>query len=153
LSEGEGVSFWRCHYHLIWTTWQRHPAIDAVREGVIARCVASIANEQKLKLHAVGIVEDHMHVVISIPPRLAVASVVQQFKGSSSNQLGKANRSETDGWPGWQSEYGVLTFGEASFDRIVSYVANQKEHHRNQTRWAPLEQFRADQPGIGAVSP
>jgi putative transposase len=144
------MSFWRCHYHLIWTTWQRQPVIDADREGAIARCVVAIADEHKLKLHAVGIVEDHMHVVISIPPRLAVATVVQQIKGSSSNQLGKADRSAFDGWPGWQSEYGVLTFGEASFERIVSYVANQKEHHRNATLWTPLEQFRADQPGIGA---
>lgn len=144
------MSFWRCHYHLIWTTWQRQPAIDAAREGVIARCVAAIADEHKLKLHAVGIVEDHMHVVLSIPPRLAVASVVQHIKGSSSNQLGKANRAEIDDWPGWQREYGVLTFGEGSFDRIVAYVTNQKEHHRHATLWAPLEQFRADQPGIGA---
>src|SRR5688572_25857281 len=101
------MSFWRCHYHLIWTTRQRLPVIDSFREALIAKCIASIADEQHLEVHAIGSVADHIHVVVSIPPRLAVASMVQKFKGSSSKQLGKVQASQTDGWPGWQAEYGV----------------------------------------------
>ena len=147
------MSFWRCHYHLIWTTRQRLPVIDTSREVLIAKCIVSIADEQHVEVHAIGIVEDHVHVAVSIPPRLGVASVVQQFKGSSSNKLGKAQGSRTEAWPGWQAEYGVLTFGDGSFERIASYVANQKEHHRNATLWAPLEQIRADMPITTNVSP
>lgn len=147
------MSFWRCHYHLIWTTRQRLPAIDASREVVIARCISSIADELHIEVHAVGIVDDHVHVAVSIPPQLSVASVVQKFKGSSSNLLGKSGAPIGDVWPGWQAEYGVLTFGDGSFERIVSYVANQKEHHRSATLWAPLEQVRADMPSVTTVSP
>jgi putative transposase len=147
------MSFWRCHYHLIWTTRQRMPVIGDEVEAVIARCISSQADAMQFEIHAIGMVEDHIHVALSIPPRLAVATVVQQFKGSSSNQLGKLRTSEFDKWPGWQPEYGVLTFGDGSFERIVSYVSRQKEHHRSATLWAALEQIRADAPFVTNVSP
>jgi putative transposase len=140
------MSYWRCHYHVIWTTRQRLPAIDANREVITARCIASIADEQGIKLHAVGMVSDHVHVAVSIPPRLSVSSIVQLLKGTSSHQLQKMMPAEMEAWPGWQPEYGVLTFGDGSFERIISYVKNQKDHHKNQTTWAGLEQVRGDQP-------
>ena len=146
------MSYWRCHYHFIWTTRERLPAIDADRESIIARCVASIADNDRFEIHAVGVVSDHVHVAASIPPRIAVASVVQKFKGSSSHQL-TSTKGSPQPWPGWQAEYGVLTFGDGSVDRIVAYVLNQKEHHQNATLWAPLEQIRADRPGISQKSP
>ena len=129
------------------------PVIGDEVEAVIARCISSQADAMQFEIHAIGMVEDHVHVALSIPPRLAVATVVQKFKGSSSNQLGKLQTSDFDQWPGWQPEYGVLTFGEGSFERIVSYVTCQKEHHRSATLWAPLERIRGDVPVVANISP
>ncbi len=151
--KGWFVSYWRCHYHLVWTTRQRMPVLDNVREAVIAKCVASVADEERLKLHAIGMVADHVHVAVSIPPRMAVASVVQLFKGSSSHQLRKVEANGLGSWPGWQPEYGVLTFGDRSIERIVAYVKNQKTHHQNQTLRSELEQVRGDQPVSPNASP
>jgi putative transposase len=138
------MAYWRCHYHLIWSTRERLPVLDEARADVVARCIKAISAEDQLKLHAVGMVDDHVHVAVSIPPRHSVASIVQHFKGSSSHQLGKLQSDTIDRWPGWQAEYGVLTFGQQSLDRIVAYVANQKSHHESNTLWNALERIRAD---------
>lgn len=42
------------------------------------------AEELDLKVHSGGNIEDHVHIVLSIPPILAVAECVHHIKGSSS---------------------------------------------------------------------
>lgn len=39
--------------------------------------------ELELKIHAAGNIEDHVHVIVSIPPKLAVADCVRHLKGAS----------------------------------------------------------------------
>ncbi|HQY30716.1 MAG TPA: IS200/IS605 family transposase [Thermomicrobiales bacterium] len=136
------MSYWRCHYHLIWTTKNRMSAITPDREHIVGRCIKSLSLEHGIRVHAVGMVEDHVHVALSIPPRHAVADIVQSIKGLSSREIRKHAAGTDDGWPGWQSEYGVLTFGEQSLDRIVSYVRNQRAHHADGSEWKYLEQLR-----------
>ena len=82
-------------------------------------------------LHAVGGIEDHLHVVVSIPPALAVATCVKHFKGTSARHVNQASR--VAGEFGWQAQYGVLTVTERVLPRVADYVVHQREHHRNNT--------------------
>lgn len=80
-------------------------------------------------VHAVGIMPEHVHVAVSIPPSLSISNVVKERKGESSllvNRTGAEHGADTFGW---QGEYGVLSFGERSLATIVSYVENQEAHH------------------------
>jgi putative transposase len=80
-------------------------------------------------VHEVGIVSDHVHLAVSIPPKLAVADVVHRIKGSSSRALKESDKNSRDSWTGWQQEYGVLTFAERSLADVSAYVRDQKAHH------------------------
>jgi REP element-mobilizing transposase RayT len=70
-----------------------------------------------------------------------VSDVVQRIKGTSSKVLGGPPDDMDLKWPGWQQEYGVLTFGERSLDKVVEYVANQKRRHSNGNTWPHFETF------------
>jgi putative transposase len=123
------MAFWRLHYHLTWAAWGREPLIDAAREHAIHRAFFGKAKEIGLLVHGVGNVADHVHVVISIPPRIAVAETVRQLKGASShaaNQLG-GDRFR------WQQGYGALTIDERSLASIAAYARAQKQHHESNT--------------------
>ncbi len=88
----------------------------------------SKGEELGLKIHAAGNVENHVHIVVSIPPKLAVAECVRQLKGASAfaiNQMPNRSTKFT-----WQGGYGALTLGERSLPIVMAYTANQKEHHR-----------------------
>ena len=89
--------------------------------------------------HAIGGIEDHVHVVLSIPPRLAVANIVGQLKGASSHHVNHAILQE-QGFA-WQSEYSVMSFSERFLPRVVAYVQNQKKHHAAETLWPLLEKM------------
>ena len=81
-----------------------------------------------MKIHAAGNIEDHAHVVASIPPKLAVADCVRHLKGASSYAINHMEGS--DGKFKWQEGYGALSIGERSLETVKEYAAKQKEHHR-----------------------
>jgi putative transposase len=85
---------------------------------------------------------EHVHVAISIPPKLAVATLIGQLKGASSHHI---NDHYMDGTFAWQAEYGVLSFSERSLSTIVAYVKNQKKHHAEDTLNRTMENFGIDE--------
>jgi len=103
------------------------------------------AKDLNLVLHALGGVEDHVHVVASIPPRLSVAACVKHLKGASSRAVNVQARNERVFQ--WQEGYGALTFGERSLhDRHLR--AKQRRHHREGTALALYE--RTDEGDVGS---
>ena len=128
--------FWRTHYHLVWTTKNRSPLITPEREQILYGYIQGKADAIGCIVQAIGGINDHIHLVISIPPTLSVADSVKQLKGSSAYHL---NHSQTGEWFGWQRGYGVLTVGSRQCDRAIAYVLNQKEHHQEKSTIAALE--------------
>ena len=75
--------------------------------------------------------DDHVHIVVSIPPKLAVADCVRHLKGASTYAINHMNGS--DGQFKWQEGYGALSVGERSLETVMAYAANQKQHHKDRT--------------------
>ena len=121
------MPFAKCYYHLVWATKHREPLITDNRVEAVRQSFAAIATKEGMYIHAIGIMPEHVHLALSIPPRLSVSEVVKDLKGLSSRRI-KADTSEHDSFF-WQPEYGVLTFGERSLENIVAYVINQREIH------------------------
>lgn len=135
------MAYWRLHYHLIWSTFQRLPLLDAHRTPPVYRAIQSRATRLGVFIHQIGGIEDHVHVVTSIPPRLAVAECIGQFKGASSHT---ANAISTDGTAfRWESGYGALSVSERALPMVIRYVANQREHHARGSVIADLERTHA----------
>ena len=125
------MTYWRLHYHLIWSTKDREPSLTLEREKMFYGVLYKKAEELDLKIHAAGNVEDHAHVVASIPPKLSIANCVRHLKGASAFAINHMDGS--DGQFKWQAGYGALTIGEKSLEIVMEYAARQKEHHKNGT--------------------
>lgn len=122
------MPFWKLYYHLVWATFERRRLIYPDRETVIRMTLYAKAKELGLVLHAVGNVDDHIHVVASIPPSLSVAECVKRLKGASSRAINV--REGTNHVFQWQEGYGALSIGERSLSTVVAYARDQKQHHR-----------------------
>ncbi len=126
------MPFWRVYYHLVWATKGRYPTIDDARAASLRTSVIAVAHEHKSLVHAVGIMPDHIHVAVSIPPSVAVSKVIQGMKGRSTYHI-NLNRADGEDEFAWQPEYGLISFGERSFPDVVAYIQNQRQHHTQQT--------------------
>ena len=125
------MTYWRLHYHTIWSTMDRQPILAPQVEKMFYGVIYRKAEELGLNIHAVGNVDDHVHLVVSIPPKIAVADCVRHLKGASAYAINHMDGS--DGQFNWQAGYGALTVGERSLERVMEYVARQKEHHKERT--------------------
>lgn len=111
---------------------------------MVEGAIRAACREQGAVVHAVGIMPDHLHLAVSVPPRLAVAKLVRLVKGSSSHLL---NHGSNAGEPfAWQAEYGALSFGKRSLSNVVAYVVNQERHHAADDLWPTFERTERPYP-------
>jgi putative transposase len=144
------MSFWRLYYHLVWATHDRRPLITPAVEHQLFPYVEKKAHEFQTIVYALNGIEDHIHLVVAIPPRYAVAEVVKSLKGASSHFL---NHGDLPIEFSWQRGYGVFSLGEHQRPAAEAYVRAQKEHHRQGTtnRW--LERIEEMDDGPPAPEP
>lgn len=121
------MPYWRLFYHAVWATWYRERLIVAEVEPVIHDLLRSKAIGLGATVYALNGMEDHVHMVVSVPPKLALADFIGKVKGSSSarfNKLGLLDRPFQ-----WQEEYAILSFDTKRLPHYVAYVEKQKDHH------------------------
>ena len=136
------MTYWRLHYHLIWATFEREPTLILEREKMFYGVLYNKGKELDLKIHTAGNTEDHVHVVLSITPKLAVADCVRHLKGASAYAINHMVGS--DGKFNWQEGYGALSIGERSLETVMEYAARQKEHHKENKVFAVYERIEED---------
>ena len=131
------MAYWRLFYHFVWTTKTRAPLLTPELEPHVHRYLTSKGGELDALIFALDGVEDHLHVVAAVPPRVSPADFVKRLKGASS-------RFVTKGFSvpfAWQEGYGVFSVSENDLERVVTYVKKQKEHHRQGTFVADWERM------------
>ncbi len=134
------MPFWRCYYHIIWATKKRAAWITPSVEQVIVKIIREKATDLESTILALNMVEDHLHVAVCFPPKLANAEWVKHMKGASTREVNNQLPNLETAF-GWQQSYGVLTFGAKNSKFVVDYVERQKEHHAKGTLETYLEQI------------
>jgi putative transposase len=132
------MPFWRLYYHLIWPTKHRERLLSEAVELRLYPYLVSKAAENGVYVYAINGWYDHIHMVVAIPPKHAVADIVKRLKGASSHYLNNDARLLENF--AWQRGYGALSVGERQRAIAEAYVRNQKQHHARQTTNGWLEQ-------------
>ena len=133
------MPYWKLYYHFIWGTKNRLPLIDAALEPELYRAIAAKAKEMEGFVHAIGGIETHVHLAVSVPPKVAPAKFVGDVKGNSSHFVNYVIKPDFEFH--WQDEYGVFSFSEKNLTAVVRYIQNQKQHHTEGTLVAAMEQI------------
>ncbi len=137
------MPYWKLFYHITWGTKNRLALIEPAWESDLYGYLWGKATALECIPHAIGGMPEHIHVAISIPPKLAVAKIIGQLKGASSHHI---NENYADNSFAWQAEYGVVSFSEKTLRSIVEYVKNQKKHHSENTIKETLEKLTPLEP-------
>ena len=113
--------------HCVFSTKERRPIITPELQQRLWPYLGGIARENKIKALSIGGIEDHVHVLLSLPSTLSIAKAIQLIKGGSSKWI-------HDNFPehrlfSWQEGYGAFSIGISDVERTITYIENQKEHH------------------------
>lgn len=135
------MSYWRLYYHLVWGTKNRAPLLTPEVEPIIYKYLRQKAARLEATVYALNGDETHTHMVVSIPPKIAVSKFCGQVKATASTRYNKGDFGEDDFF--WQAEFGAFSFDRKRLPNFVAYVERQKEHHANRTTIPVLERMIA----------
>ncbi len=90
--------------------------------------MAGIAQSHDSHVYEIGGVEDHVHLLVSLPRTLSVSKLVEEIKKSSSRWLKMQGASYLKF--AWQSGYGAFSIGQSGVDGLRKYIQGQREHHQ-----------------------
>jgi REP element-mobilizing transposase RayT len=124
--------------HLVFSTKDRAPCLDATVRPALHAYLATIARDAGCVCPRVGGVADHVHLAVRLPRTISVADLVRLLKAHSSRWL-KTLSAELRGFA-WQRGYGVFSVGPRNVDALVAYIDAQEEHHRTRSF---QDEFRA----------
>ena len=131
-------TFTALNYHIVFSTKDREPWLgENVRERLWPY-LGGIARENGMMAIEIGGVADHVHLLLSVPPSVAVSKAVQLIKGGSSHWIKDTFPKMT--YFAWQDGYGAFTVSESQLGAIREYIQRQAEHHRTKTF---AEEYRA----------
>lgn len=71
---------------------------------------------------------DHVHLLVSLNPTIALADLVRDVKSNSSSRLKENHASFADF--GWQNGYGAFGVSQSNIEVVKEYIGRQAEHHR-----------------------
>ena len=74
---------------------------------------------------------DHIHIFLGLNPVFAISDLVKDIKRASNNWINE--KGFINGKFEWQAGYGAFSYGKSQIDQVCRYIANQKQHHTNQS--------------------
>lgn len=122
------MSYISSYHHCVFSTKERRPIITPELRDRLWPFLGGIARHNQMKAIEIGGVEDHVHILLSIPATMPISKAMQLIKGGASKWV-------HDTFPehrlfAWQEKYGAFSVSESRVDSIIQYIKGQQAHHR-----------------------
>jgi putative transposase len=124
-------------FHCVFSTKARRGLIPPARQPDLWSYLGGIARKNGFKALAVGGIDNHVHILLSLPATIPLSKAIQLLKGGSSKWM---NDSGANGFA-WQEGYGGFSVGISQQADTVAYIRSQSEHHRKRRFEEEFEAF------------
>ncbi|MFN8317791.1 MAG: IS200/IS605 family transposase [Saprospiraceae bacterium] len=118
-------------YQIVFCPKHRAPCLKKEGREELFKHIAGLIKNKNCHLYRINGVEDHIHILTHLHPTVALSTLVQCIKVSSSNFI-----KETQLFPdfqGWQNGYCAITYSNSALNNLIEYVKNQEAHHKKLT--------------------
>jgi len=116
-------------YQIVFSTKGRERTLTKQGRDELFKFISGILKNKQCHLYRINGIEDHIHILTHIHPTLALSTLVQTIKTSSSTYIKENNLFEN--FKGWQNGYAAITYSNNALNTLIEYVKNQEEHHKN----------------------
>ncbi|HPI37503.1 MAG TPA: IS200/IS605 family transposase [Ignavibacteriaceae bacterium] len=118
-------------YQLVFSTKNREKVITEEKENELFSYIWGILKNKNCHLYQINGTSNHIHILTSIHPSVALADLIKDIKVSTNLKIKEENLFPN--FKGWQSGYGAFTYSIEAKDNLIEYVKNQKRHHQKTT--------------------
>jgi putative transposase len=123
---------WQCKYHVVFIPKYRRKTLFGVVRRELGPVFRRLAEQKECRIEEGHILPDHVHMLIHVPPKLAVSSVVGYLKGKSAIHVARHFLKRERNYVGqhlWARGFFVDTVGRDT-ERIRRYIQEQQVEDR-----------------------
>lgn len=123
---------WDCKYHIVWIPKYRKKSLFKELRKYLGETLKDLARQKGCKIEEGHLMPDHVHILISIPPKYAVSQVVGFIKGKSAISIARTYMGRKKNFTGqsfWARGYHVTTVGRDE-EVIREYIRRQEEEDK-----------------------
>jgi len=131
-SESLSHSKWECKYHVVFIPKNRRKVLYGQLRPHLGEILRKLAEYKECRVEEGHLMQDHVHMLISIPPKHAVSQVVGYIKGKSAIHLARVYGERKRNFVGqhfWARGYFVSTVGRDE-EMIREYIRHQEEEDK-----------------------
>jgi REP-associated tyrosine transposase len=115
-------------YHIVFSTKNRINLIQDDFEDELYAYIGGILKHEKGRLIFAGGTENHIHLLAIIHQTISISDMLRKIKSNSSLWINKNHKLNLKF--SWQEGYGSFTVSESGKKDVITYIKNQKEHHK-----------------------
>ena len=123
---------WECKYHIIWIPKYKKKSLYKELRQYLGPMLKDLALQKECKIEEGHLMSDHVHILISIPPKYSVSQVIGFIKGKSAISIARTymgRRKNFTGQSFWARGYYAATVGRD--ETIVrNYIRHQEEEDK-----------------------
>ena len=122
-------SKWDCKYHVVFVPKCRRKVLYGKIRAYLGPVFHELARQRESRIVEGHMVQDHVHMMIQIPPKMAVSSVIGYIKGKSAIAVARQFSGRKKNFSGerlWARGYAVSTVGFEE-EQIRYYIRNQEQ--------------------------
>ncbi len=124
-------TFSQIYVQLVFAVKGRDSLINAVWEQELYKYISGTVRNKGQKLLAINGMPDHIHILIGMKPNCCLSDLVREVKKSSNEFINERKYIKSKFQ--WQEGYGAFSYSHSALDKVISYIYNQKEHHKKRT--------------------
>lgn len=128
------TSVYNLNYHLIWGTKYRNKVLHGRVEEVFKRSAYQIADQYGFTIAHLEVgKDDHVHLMVSAPPKLSVTNIARWLKGITARQMFlECPELKTSYWKQkgrhlWSPSYYVESIGAVNEQAVAKYIDEQRK--------------------------
>ena len=123
---------WECKYHIVFIPKYRRKVLFGELRRELGEVFHRLARQKESLIEEGHLMPDHVHMMISIPPKYAVAQVIGYIKGKSAIHIARNNTGRKRNYVGqhfWARGYFASTVGRDE-EIIRAYIKHQEQEER-----------------------
>jgi len=124
---------YQCKYHIVWTPKYRYRILEGEVARYVEMKIRAICEWKNVEILELNVRKDHVHMVVSIPPKLSISELMGVLKGKSAIALFEHSKElkKKPYWGNhfWSRGYCITTVGMDE-EKIRKYVKYQEDHER-----------------------
>ena len=129
-------SRWDCKYHVVFIPKYRRKGMYAELRRYLGAVFRDLAEQKESRIEEGHLLADHVHMLIAIPPKYAVAQVIGFLKGKSAIHIARVyagRRRDFRGQHFWARGYFASTVGRDE-EKVRRYIREQEKEDRRVDR-------------------